>query len=176
MRRAWRAEFTDYVGARSAALLRTAYLLCSNWHRAEDIVQTSLVKLYVAWPRARAVQSLDAYARQIVVRTFLDERRRMWHREIPTAELPDDQAVPVGFEQPTEDRMVVMNALAEMPPRQRAVLVLRYFEDFTVEQAAEALGCSEGTVKSQTSRGLAALRAQLERNGLTSPVMEGQRS
>jgi RNA polymerase sigma-70 factor (sigma-E family) len=171
LRAAQRDDFTGYVVGRSAALRRTAFLLCGDWHRAEDIVQTALTKLYVAWPRVRRADAVDAYARTTVVRTFLDERRRFWRREVPTETLPDT-ALP--NDQP-EERIAVLNALAHVPPRQRAVLILRFWEDLSVEQAAHILGCSQGTVKSQTSRGLSTLRTHLERSGLDPLALEGQR-
>ncbi|HEY9474312.1 MAG TPA: sigma factor [Mycobacteriales bacterium] len=119
-------EFVRYVAARSTALPRAAHLMCGNWHRAEDIVRTSLVKLCVAWPGARRMAAVDAYARQIMVRTFLDDRRRFWHREVPTEAIPDRANASSGD---SEERIVVLRALAEMLPRQRAVLVLRHLED-----------------------------------------------
>jgi RNA polymerase sigma-70 factor (sigma-E family) len=154
-------EFAAYYTARGGTLRNTAYLLCGDWHLAHDLAQTALIKLYLAWPRVNRQSSLDAYARQVLVRVFLDERRRPWRRERTGA----DAAV---FDRPAPDpavaeRMAVRAALAEVPPRQRAVLVLRFWLDLSVEQAAEAMRCSPGTVKSQTARGLATLRAALER-------------
>lgn len=166
-----RHGFSDYVSTRAAVLRRTAYLLCGDWHQADDLTQTALAKLYVAWPRASRADSLDAYARQVLTRAFLDQRRRWWWREVPTADLPD-----LGeSDDDTEDRVVLLRALAQVPPRQRAVLVLRYWEDMAVAEVAEALGCSSGTVKSQAARGLAALRAELARNGFI-PTEVGERS
>jgi len=149
-------EFTDYFASRSGALRGTAYLLCGDWHRAEDLVQTSFVKLYRAWNRVAARDTLDAYTRQILVRTFLDENRRgFFFREKPTAQHAEASAPPAGS---PEDRLVLLHALGSVPPRQRAALVLRYWEDLSIEDTARALGCTEGTVKSQTARGLDALR------------------
>jgi RNA polymerase sigma-70 factor (sigma-E family) len=148
--------FTDYFASRSGAFRATAYLLCGDWHRAEDIVQTTFVKLYRAWHRIAAHDTLDAYTRRILVRTYLDENRRgFFFREKPTADHADVSAPPGGS---TEDRLVLLRALGEVPPRQRAALVLRYWEDMSVEDTARAMGCTEGTVKSQTARGLDALR------------------
>jgi RNA polymerase sigma-70 factor (sigma-E family) len=148
--------FAEYFGTRSDALRGTAYLLCGDWHRAEDLVQTSFIKLYRAWNRIAGHHTLDAYTRQILVRTFLDENRRgFFHRERVT-NTPADQAVtPNGS---PEDRIVLLSALARVPARQRAALVLRYWEDLSVEETAQAMRCSPGTVKSQASRGLEALR------------------
>lgn len=148
--------FTDYFASRSSAMRGTAFLLCGDWHRAEDIVQTAFVKLYRAWNRVTRHEVLDAYARQILIRTFLDETRRgFFHREQPTAE-DTDRAV--HDERGIEDRMVLLRALAQVPPRQRAVLVLRYWEDLSIEETAKALRCAAGTVKSQAARGLDAMR------------------
>jgi RNA polymerase sigma-70 factor (sigma-E family) len=161
-------EFTAYVAARAPALRRVAYLLCGDWHRAEDLTQSALARLYLAWSRARRTGAIDRYARRIVVRVFLDERRRLWRREVPTAVLPE----PPVAAHTSEDRLVVLEALDLVPPRQRAALVLRFWEDLSVAETAEALGCSEGTVKSQTARGLAALRQHLERRGYRMPHLE----
>lgn len=149
-------SFTDYFVSRSNAMRSTAYLLCGDWHRAEDLVQTAFVKLYRVWHRLGARERLDAYTRQILVRTFLDEARRgFFRREQPTAEHHE-----LGMTDPgsVEDRMVLLRALLDVPPRQRAALVLRFWEDLSVEDTAKALNCSTGTVKSQTSRGLGTLR------------------
>lgn len=149
------AEFIDFASARAAALRRTAFLLCGDWHQAEDIVQVALAKLYVAWRKVSRREAVDAYARQIVVRVFLDERRRGWAREHPTDQLPDRASAAADQ---TEERIVLLTALAQVPRQQRAVLVLRFWEDMSVADTAEALRCSEGNVKSQTSRGLDTLR------------------
>jgi RNA polymerase sigma-70 factor (sigma-E family) len=151
-------EFTAYVAASAARMRRTAYLMCGDWQRAEDEVQTALVKLYLAWDRVRARQSLDAFVRTTLVRGLIDERRRPWRRERTAAALPDLPAVEhLAF----EDQLAVRDALALVPPRQRAVLVLRFYEDCDVAETARLIGCSEGTVKSQTARGLARLRELL---------------
>jgi len=148
--------FAEYFGTRSDALRGTAYLLCGDWHRAEDLVQTSFVKLYRAWNRISGHHALDAYTRQILVRTFLDENRRgFFHRERVT-DTPADRAA-VGDGSP-EDRIVLLAALTRVPPRQRAALVLRYWEDLSIEETAQAMRCSPGTVKSQAARGLHVLR------------------
>ena len=119
-------EFGEYFDARVAVMRRTAYLLCGDWHRAEDLVQSALVKLYVAWPRLRRAGVIDAYARQILVRTAIDDsRRRFRRRETPAAALPE---VPVD-DRSVEDEVDVRRALAELPPGQRAAVVLRYWED-----------------------------------------------
>jgi RNA polymerase sigma-70 factor (sigma-E family) len=149
-------EFGEFVDARALVMRRTAYLLCGDWHRAEDIVQTALIKLYVAWSRVRK-DSVDAYARKVLVRTAVDETRRgFFQRErtvdvLPEAAVTDDSA---DFD--------LRLALDALPPGQRAVVVLRYWEDLSVTETARILGRTEGTVKSQAAKGLAALRDLLE--------------
>jgi RNA polymerase sigma-70 factor (sigma-E family) len=150
-------DFSEYFAARAHALRATAYLLCGDWHRAEDITQVAMTKLYLAWPRLREA-GMDAYARKVVVRTFLAENRRLWRkREQVTQTLPE----PPVSDGDTDQRLLVEAALATVPPRQRAVLVLRYWNDLSVEDTAEVLDCSAGTVKSQAARGIAALRKRL---------------
>ncbi|SBT54896.1 SigE family RNA polymerase sigma factor [Micromonospora narathiwatensis] len=151
--------FAEYFAARSDAMRGTAYLLCGDWHRAQDLVQTAFTKLYLVWNRVSRHEVLDAYVRQILVRTFLDERRRgWWRRERVGAE---DAERPAPPESP-ENRLVMLQALAALAPRQRAVLVLRYWEDLSIEETAALLGCSPGTVKSQAARGLENLRGLLQ--------------
>jgi RNA polymerase sigma-70 factor (sigma-E family) len=149
--------YREYVTHRMEGLRRTAYLLCGDWHTADDLVSTALVKLLRHWPRVSAMESPDAYVRRVLLRAWLDERRRPWRRERSTAAPPEraDRS-----DDPTQ-RLAVLALLAELPPRRRAVLVLRYFCDLSVEETAQALGCSEGTVKSQTARGLDTLRARM---------------
>ncbi|QFZ22002.1 SigE family RNA polymerase sigma factor [Saccharothrix syringae] len=154
----WDAEFTRHFDRCADSMRFTAYLLCGNHHEAEDLVQSAFLKLYLAGPRMAHREGLDAYLRQIVVRTFLAERRRMrWKREKLTdtpPELPTAGAL-------SEDRLVVWQALSAVPAKQRATLVLRYWHDLGVEETAAALRCSVGTVKSNTNRGLKALRQRL---------------
>ncbi|HEX5598148.1 MAG TPA: SigE family RNA polymerase sigma factor [Micromonosporaceae bacterium] len=148
-------EFAEYFAARSGTMRGTAYLLCGDWHRAEDLVQTAFTKLYLAWDRISRHEVLDAYARKILIRAFLDERRRgWWRRERVGGELAEQPGPPEA----PEERLVLLQALATVPARQRAVLVLRYWEDMSVEETAFLLQCSPGTVKSQASRGLETLR------------------
>jgi RNA polymerase sigma-70 factor (sigma-E family) len=154
----WDGEFARYFGERAHSLRSTAFLLCGDWHQAEDLTQAALLKLYLAWPRLSRHDALDAYARKVVLRTFLAEHRRSrWKRERLTDTLPELPAEPAGGDQDA----LVRQALAVLAPKQRAVLVLRYFEDLSVEETARVLGCSTGTVKSQASRGLATLRNRL---------------
>jgi RNA polymerase sigma-70 factor (sigma-E family) len=154
-------EFGDYVVARSRRLCEFAYLLCGNWHTAEDAVQSALTKLYLAWRRLNDRGAIDPYVRKIIIRVVLDQRRlASFRRESSWAEPPES---PIGRDtaEATSDRMAVLAALAKVPPRQRAVLVLRYWEDQSIEETAELLRCSVGTVKSQSARGLQTLRELL---------------
>src|SRR3954447_2541613 len=150
--------FRAFAVTRRPALRRTAFLLCGDWHQADDLVQSALVKLYVAWPRLRDVKGPDAYARRTLVRCYLDERRRSWRREAPVEAVDEQPVGDMGIEQALDLRA----ALSRLPARQRATLLLRYWADSSVAETAEALGCSEGTVKSQTARALTALRSSLK--------------
>lgn len=158
MRTRVEAEFTEYVDGRLPALRRTAYFLCGDWHAAEDLVQQALVKVYVAWGRLHTRESLDGYVRQVLVRVYLDERRRPWRRERPADVLPDR---PAAADSAYDETDSLMAALADLPVQQRAVVVLRYWEDLSVDETARTLQISSGTVKSHAHRGLAALRAAL---------------
>nr|BFE64407.1 SigE family RNA polymerase sigma factor [Dactylosporangium thailandense] len=150
-------SYREYVAGNLERLRRTAFLLCGDWHTADDLVSTVLAKLYRHWRRAARFEHLDAYVRRMLMRAWLDERRRPWRRETATEVLPD-----VSAPGPDADRrLAVLSLLGSLPPRRRAVLVLRYFCDLSVEETAEALGCTEGTVKSQTARALESLRAHL---------------
>jgi RNA polymerase sigma-70 factor (sigma-E family) len=145
-------EFGEYVDARALVMRRTAFLLCGDWHRAEDIVQTALIKLYGAWARVRR-DSVDAYARKVLVRTAIDDGRRgFFHRERTVDAVPER---PVADHSSDLDLKLALDAL---PPGQRAVVVLRYWEDLSITETARILGRTEGTVKSQAAKGLAALR------------------
>jgi len=150
--------FAAYVVARRRQLLATAYLLCGDWHRAEDLVQTTLTKLYQAWPGVRCKGTEDAYVRQVLIRTGIDARRRAWNRERTVDRLPD---LPMAESRDVEQREEIVTALATLPPRQRATIVLRFWLDLTVQDTAEELGVSPGTVKSQTAKALASLRDRL---------------
>ncbi|MEV6240044.1 SigE family RNA polymerase sigma factor [Lentzea sp. NPDC051838] len=149
-------EFGEFVDARALVLRRTAYLLCGDWHRAEDIVQNALIKLYVAWSRVRK-DSVDAYARKVLVRTAIDEGRRGFFQRERTVDVVPEPAI-------TDDSadFDLRLALDALPPGQRAVVVLRYWEDLSITETARILGRTEGTVKSQAAKGLAALRELLE--------------
>lgn len=155
-------SFEDFVAARGSALLRTAWLLTGDHQRAEDLVQTALGKTWPHWSRITesGAGSHDAYVRRVMMTTYIAWWRRRWNGEYPTDVLPEPNAGDTGS--PTESatalRRDVLTALAQLPRGQRAVVVLRYFEDLSELQTAETLGCSVGTVKSQCSRALAALR------------------
>ncbi|MEZ0106444.1 RNA polymerase sigma-70 factor (sigma-E family) [Catenulispora sp. EB89] len=158
MDRSYEAEFAEVVAAKGAALRRTAYLMCGDWHLAEDLVQAVFVKVHLHWRRIRRQDSFDAYLRTTLFRVYIDTRRSKWRRETPAEYLPDVEARGTG---PSDDRDILVAALRRIPPRQRAVLVLRYWEDLSIEETAGLLGCAAGTVKSQAAKGLAALRPLL---------------
>lgn len=164
-------DFDDFARSRQAQLRRTAHLLCGDWHLAEDLTQTALAKLYAVWRRVRQLESPDGYARRVLYRTFIDEtrRRRWWERTgVGTgvgAEMGSCQEDLVAPASDPDLRLTLLDALRQLPPRGRAVLVLRFWEDQSVEATAAALGCSAGTVKSQTSRGLGTLRTILADSG-----------
>ena len=152
------AAFSDFVAARQTHLRRIAYALCGDWHRADDLLQTALTKLSVAWPRIRHEGGEEAYVRQIMVRANIDESRRPWRRERPTDALPDT-AVEAGTA--VEERSALFEALQALPTQQRKVVVLRHWLGLSVRETAAELQLSEGTVKSHSSRGLAALEVVL---------------
>jgi RNA polymerase sigma-70 factor (sigma-E family) len=149
------AEFAAYFAARATALRRLAYALCGDWHAAEDLVQVTFLRLYRHWRRLRG-ETLDAYARRTLVNAFLSDRRRR-RRETVVADPPERAARDADPAAAVDLR----RALATLPPRQRAMVVLRHLEDLPVAEVAALLGLAEGTVKSQTARGVAALRAAL---------------
>jgi RNA polymerase sigma-70 factor (sigma-E family) len=148
--------FAEFVTARSPVLLRTAFLLCRDWALAEDLLQTALARAWTAWRRIEG--NPEPYVRKILANTYAAWWRRRWNGERPTGRLPEPAgpvADPAGG---VDERDRVWQALGRLPRRQRAVLVLRYFEDLPVAEIADTLGCSVGTVKSQASRALAKLR------------------
>ncbi|GID95562.1 SigE family RNA polymerase sigma factor [Amorphoplanes digitatis] len=149
------AEYLAYVNGRVTALRRFAFLLCGDGHQTDDLLQETFTKLYARWPRICRVENVDAYVHTMIVRSFLDEKRRGWWRVGLFDSAPDRPTPePAGFEEQT----VVRAALSQVPPRQQAVLVLRFLCDKPVDEVAQILGCSPGTVKSQTSHGLNKLR------------------
>jgi RNA polymerase sigma-70 factor (sigma-E family) len=155
-----RRQFSEYIATRRDAVRRTAYLMCGDWHWADDLAQTAFIRLAAAWDRVRDQQALDAFVRTCLIRVYLAETRRLWRRrERPFADPPD---------QPDRDtidasvrRVVFAKVIGQLPPRQRVTLICRFYQGLDVAETAAALGCSEGTVKSQTSRGLATLRELL---------------
>lgn len=151
-------EFAEFFSTRFDWARRTAYALCGDWGEAEELAQSGFVRLYSHWPRV-VHSNPDAYLRTVLTRLFLDTRRRGRKREQLVAELPE-QAVVDTY--PVDEQPSLVAALQRVPPKQRAVLVLRIVQDLSIEQVAEALRCSTGTVKSQTARGLKALREAYE--------------
>jgi RNA polymerase sigma-70 factor (sigma-E family) len=146
------AEFEAYVAAARPRLRRLAYSLCGDWHAADDVVQTALAKLYVAWPRVSRAWNQDAYVRRTVARTTIDESRRPWRRErsgLDGVDRPYADGLPVRHE--------LVAALQRLPEMQRKTVVLRHWLGLSVAETASDLGITEGTVKSHTSRALAAL-------------------
>lgn len=162
--------FAEFFAARFGPARRVAFTLCGNWTEAEEVAQATFVKVYAHWGKLRA-ESADAYLRTALTRTFLDGHRRNASRTRPVAQVPDspDPATPNGL-RAVDERDALQQALRRVPPRQRAVLVLRFVHDQTVEQVALALGCTPGTVKSQTARGLAALRTAYAATQQPQPV------
>ncbi len=153
-------EFAEWMAARQQRLLRTAYLLTGDVHAAEDLVQTALAKVYLAWDRVSAAQSVDAYARKILVNEHTSMWRRLWrHRE--TVSDTSSYDVPVAATEYDGVTATLWEAVTGLPDRQRAVVVLRYYEQLSEKEAAEALGVTVGTIKSQSSRALDTLRERL---------------
>ncbi|MCW3813849.1 SigE family RNA polymerase sigma factor [Micromonospora sp. DR5-3] len=149
-------EFTAFVNERGAALLRVAYALAGNQHAAEDLLQNALAKAYARWPRIRG--DAEPYVKRILYHDQVSGwRRRSRRSEVPVAELPERAAVGDSGDD-TDLRLLLRDALRALPPRQRAVLTLRYLEDLSVEQTAALLGCRAGTVASQSAKALARLR------------------
>jgi RNA polymerase sigma-70 factor (sigma-E family) len=148
-------EFHDFVAPRMERWRRSAYLMCQDWHTADDLVSIAIAKIYRHWRDVRRADNPEAYAQKILTRTWLSERRRPWRRERAAEQLPDQ---PVAASDRLTDRDAVAELLRALGPRQRAVLILRFYFDYSVEQTAEILQVTAGTVKSQTARGLHALR------------------
>jgi RNA polymerase sigma-70 factor (sigma-E family) len=164
-------EFTEFVLVQRAALVRVAALLVSgDLAKAEDVVQTALTKLYLAWPRVQSATAA-AYARRCVVNAAMDDRRSLFsRREQVSAQLPDFAAA----DPQRDDATAMVALLATLPAGMRAAVVLRYVEGLSIAEAADAMGCSGGNVKSQSARGLERLRAAVPqyarpRTGAASP-------
>lgn len=166
MRAELEEEFREFAVAAIPRLRRFAHAACHDAHRADDLVQATLEKMYAAWPRVHGVESPFAYARTVLVRVLVSEQRRhWWSREVSTGDATLAYlAEPVTGRGAAEadSRLDLVAALAALPPRQRLAVVLRHLEDLPVAEVARVMGCSEGTVKSTTSDGLAALRRSLE--------------
>jgi len=153
------ADFSAYLAARQPALLRTAYLLTGSRADAEDLLQTSMAKLYLAWDRVREREAVDAYARRIMVNEHNSLWRRAWKRqEIAVDEVPEREAHEDRYDDGRD--AALWSFVQSLPRRQRAIVVLRYYEELSEAETADVLGISVGTVKSQCSRALAALRAR----------------
>lgn len=152
--------FVEFATARSGALFRAAYLMVGDHALAEDLLQEALTKTYVAWPRIRDINKAEAYTRKVITTTAISWwRRKSWQHEKPRGDVPE-----IIYSENSDhiaQRDWLWTELQSLAPRQRAAIVLRYYEDLTEAQTAEALGCSIGTVKSQVSDGLKRLRAKL---------------
>ncbi|KRF13864.1 RNA polymerase subunit sigma-70 [Nocardioides sp. Soil797] len=150
-------DFTEFVTATWPGLYRTGYLLLGDHELAEDLAQTALAKTYAAWSRIEHAAAAPAYARRTLINTASGWfRKKGWRNELPTETIPE-----TGYASDPSTRPAVIDALGQLPPRQRAVVVLRFYEDLSVAETAEALGCSAGTVKSQTFEAFAKLRVLL---------------
>lgn len=153
------AEFTEFVAARQVHLRRIAYAVCGDWNRADDLLQTALTKLYLAWPRLHRDGREEAYTRQIIVRADIDDRRRPWRQRERSGLDGHDRAARAGL--PPEERSALFEALQTLPEMQRKVVVLRHWLGLSVAETAAELGIAEGTVKSHASRGVERLQAVL---------------
>lgn len=151
------ADYREFATARAAQLFRLAFLMCGDWHQAEDLVQTALASLFASWSRVRRADSIDAYARRVLVNAYLSQRRLRRSGETPVAWFAD-----VGAPAADQDlRLTLVAALRQLPPRWRVAVVLRYLEDRDIESVAGLMGVSPATVKSLSARGLARLRELL---------------
>lgn len=158
-------RYVEYVSTRLPWLRKVAFLLCQDWHRADDVAQAAITKLYVHWRTASKANNLDGYVRTILVREYLSSQRTAWASRVDlSGGSVADFAVLDGD---VTTRLAVQTALADVAPRQRAALVLRYYCDLSVDETAEVLNCSPGTVKSQTARGLESLRRALASRQIT---------
>jgi RNA polymerase sigma-70 factor (sigma-E family) len=156
-------DFRQFVVARQRALLRSAWLLTGDWAAAEDLVQTALMRTWPKWRRLDTPDAAEAYVRRVMVNAFISSRRRRWHGEIPTERLPDTAT---AYDD-VELRHLVAAAVHVLPPKQRAVVVLRFFDDLTESQTAAVLGIAVGTVKSQTAKAFATLRRYPQLDAMT---------
>lgn len=154
--------FSEFVEARSSSLFRTAYLMVGDHQLAQDLLQEALVKTLIAWPRLQDRANVEPYTRRIIVTTSISWRRRRSFHERPSSTLPESSGPDAAEATVTHDAVVA--ALLTVPPRQRAAIVLRYYQDLTETQTAEVMGCSVGAVKSQVSAGLKRLRGSLRQD------------
>lgn len=159
-------DYAEYLTSRLPYLRRTAYLLCGDEHRAEDVVQDTAIRLYLKWHRVQAADNTDAYVHRVLVRQYMRQYRLAWSRVLIMDRTPERETPPAAS---VEERERVNKALAQLGRRQRMVIVLRYFCDLSVIDTAAVLDCSEGTVKSQTARALATLRGLLAEESPTRP-------
>ncbi|WTW99126.1 SigE family RNA polymerase sigma factor [Streptomycetaceae bacterium NBC_01309] len=148
-------QFEQFVLARHQALRRLAFLLCGDWHTAEDLVQAAFAKLFSVWPRVHRTGGVEAYARRVLVHAFIDTRRKRSSQELPSDQIPEPSA---HVDADGARRLALLAALAQVTPVYRAALVLRYWEDLSVEETAALLGKSSASVRSATTRGLEQLR------------------
>lgn len=149
-------EFIEYAQAQTGRLRNLAYLMCADWHQAQDLTQQTLVKVYLAWPRIRSRDSVDAYARQVMLRELLTEKRRRRSTERSVANVPDRPSAP----DQADLRLTLIGAIGQLPPKRRAVIVLRYWEDNSVETVAKIMRMTPSAVKSLTARALQDLRTE----------------
>jgi RNA polymerase sigma-70 factor (sigma-E family) len=153
-------DFIEFAAVEMARLRRTAFLLCGDWHAAEDLTQIALTRTLLAWRRISKRENAHAYAHRTLVNAYLGQRKTRRSGEVPIASVPEMAGLPAS----NDLRMVLLDALATLPPQARAIVVLRYWEDQSVEQVAELLRLSTGTVKSQSARALQKLRALLDQS------------
>jgi len=155
--------FRDWMSLRAPALRRKAFLMCGDWHSADDLVQDTVITMYSRWPRIAAGSSVDAYASRVLVGKYVDQRRRPWRRERVGGTLPEraDHRSADAFEAVEGAEALLTTALATLSSAQRAVLVLRFTDDLSVDEIAAVLGLPSGTVKSRLSRATATVRTYL---------------
>jgi RNA polymerase sigma-70 factor (sigma-E family) len=151
-------EFTAFVAAASPRLRRTAYLMVRDWHLAQDLTQTTLARMYASWPRIRRSANVTAYSRRVLMNAVFDHGKRRSGSEVVLADLPERPATGTAG---TDLHVVLLDALATLPVRDQAIVVLRHWEDQSVEAVAEILGVSVSVVKMQSARSLTRLRAVL---------------
>ena len=153
-------EFIEFAAVEMVRLRRTAYLLCGDWHAAEDLTQIALTRTLLAWRRISKRENAHAYAHRTLVNAYLGQRQKRRSGEVPISSVPDIAGLPGN----NDLRMVLLDALATLPPQARAIVVLRYWEDQSIEQVAETLRCSTSSVKAQSARGLQKLRGLLDQS------------